>query len=371
MKDTPITKYDYIDALRGFAILAVVFYHSMQWVVPTSGVLTAIAEQGARGVQFFYVASALTLFLSLGTRKKIETRPVLNFFIRRFFRIAPLFYLAIILYTWYDGNAPRYFAPNGIQWWYIPLTAFFLNGWLPETINSVVPGGWSIAVEMIFYLTVPYLFSKLKDVSSTLKLIFISLVAAKVFSVLAVNFFNPFFQTDQQYLVTSFSNFWFFSQLPVFGMGILLYHVVIQYPEHNSKLAWPLLLISLFLFASFLKVETYQNLLPIHFLYGAAFFLFALSLHFFPQKILVNKITTWIGKLSFSIYLVHFIVLKVVGTYIADRYTLQGNSGFVAAFLIVTITSTAVSYITYQLIELPGINLGKRVIEKISAQPEK
>ncbi|MBK8620159.1 MAG: hypothetical protein IPN96_24410, partial [Anaerolineales bacterium] len=207
-------------------------------------------QNRARRRAILYVASALTLFLSLGTRKKIETRPVLNFFIRRFFRIAPLFYLAIILYTWYDGNAPRYFAPNGIQWWYIPLTAFFLNGWLPETINSVVPGGWSIAVEMIFYLTVPYLFSKLKDVNTTLRFIFISLILANVLSILIVNFYTPFFKTDQQYLVTSFSDFWFFSQLPVFALGILLYHVVTQYPDQDKQLALPLLLISLFLFTA-------------------------------------------------------------------------------------------------------------------------
>ncbi|MBK9207774.1 MAG: acyltransferase [Anaerolineales bacterium] len=324
MKDTPITKHDYIDALRGFAILAVVFYHSLQWVVPTSGLLNVIAEQGARGVQFFYVASALTLFLSLGTRKKIETRPVLNFFIRRFFRIAPLFYLAIILYTWYDGNAPRYFAPNGIQWWYIPLTAFFLNGWLPETINSVVPGGWSIAVEMIFYLTVPYLFSKLKDVSSTLKFIFISLVASKVFSILAVNFFNPFLQTDQQYLVTSFSNFppWFFSQLPVLlwhGHSALSSCHSISRTKLETGMALPLLL-SFFLFFSFLKAETYQTFYPITSC-TELYFPFFLVPAFFPAKIFVNKITTLIGKLSFSIYLVHFIVLKVVGAYIRQTAT--------------------------------------------------
>ena len=34
-------------------------------------------------------------------------------------------------------------------------TAFFLHGLHPEAINSVIPGGWSIAVEMTFYLFFP------------------------------------------------------------------------------------------------------------------------------------------------------------------------------------------------------------------------
>lgn len=364
MKDIQVTKYDYIDALRGFAILAVVFYHSKQWVIPTSGILSQVAEQGARGVQFFYIASALTLFLSLGTRKKIEAHPITSFFIRRFFRIAPLFYTAIIVYMLYDGTVPRYFAPNGIQWWYVLLTALFLNGWLPETINSVVPGGWSIAVEMLFYLTVPYLFSRLKDIKSTLWFLFISLVMAKVLSVLAVDFFTPYFADDQRYLAVSFSNFWIFSQMPVFTLGILLYHVVTRYPDKNEKLATPLILLSLFLFAAFIKVETFADLFPQHFLFGAAFFLFALSLHFSPHKIFVNKITTFIGKISFSIYLAHFMVLKLVGTFLSDRYVLQGNIGFATAFVIVTGISVGISYVTYKSIEIPGINLGKRIIEK-------
>ena len=72
------------------------------------------------------------------------------------------------------------------------------------------------------------------------------------------------------------------------------------------------LLGSLFLFASFLSVHTFHNLLPKHFLYGLAFVLFSLSLHYFPQFLFVNRFTVLIGKLSFSMYLVHFMVLNLM-----------------------------------------------------------
>ena len=126
VKNISTTKYEYINAIRGFAILGVVLVHSSQWVRPASDILSKIASEGARGVQLFYVASALTLFLSMASRKQQEERRgLLSYFIRRFFRIAPAFYCAIIIYTAYNGMSAHYWAPNGLEWWSILLTAFF------------------------------------------------------------------------------------------------------------------------------------------------------------------------------------------------------------------------------------------------------
>jgi hypothetical protein len=41
-------------------------------------------------------------------------------------------------------------ALAGVHTSYFVLTALFLHGWNPYTFNSIVPGGWSIAVEMTF-----------------------------------------------------------------------------------------------------------------------------------------------------------------------------------------------------------------------------
>ena len=365
MKDTLIAKYDYIDALRGFAILAVIMVHSSLWIHPTSSLLYKISSQGAQGVQLFFIASALTLFLSMNGRKNIETNPITNFFIRRFFRIAPLFYLAIIVYTLYDGKSFNYWAPNGLKWWYVLLTALFLHGWHLETINSVVPGGWSIAIEMTFYLIMPYLFAKLKNISSTLFLLISSLITSKILSKLIIHFISPHYKVSQQYLVDGFLYSWFFSQLPIFILGILLYQLVIKFPEKNEQIALPLLLISFLLFYSFLDVNTFSNLLPNHFLYGMAFFLFSLSLHFHPRVLFVNRTTVLIGRLSFSIYIVHFLVLKMIGPFLIGRLSTQGNIEFLTIFIIVTALSIGVSFFTHKFIETPGINVGKKMIGRI------
>jgi peptidoglycan/LPS O-acetylase OafA/YrhL len=360
-------KYDYIDSIRCFSILGVVLVHCSQWVAPRSSILSQIASQGARGVQLFFIASALTLFLSMASRKEQkEERLILNFFVRRFFRIAPAFYLAIIAYTAYDRFSPRYWAPNGIEWWYVPLTVFFLNGWHPETITSVVPGGWSIAIEMTFYLFVPYFFLKLDDIRKTLFAIFFSIIFSRVASFFVVHFLSPHYSDDQKYIVNNFSFLWFFSQLPIFLLGILLYHLTIKYPSEDKRSSLVLLFFSLFLFLAFLNVQTFYGLLQQHFLYGISFVIFCLSLYYSPWGLLVNSFTVLVGRLSFSIYLTHFMILNMMRNIFANGFVLNGDFGFALAFLLVLSLSICISYITYNFIESPGINLGKYIIKKIS-----
>lgn len=154
----------WVDALRGLAIFGVLICHAGQNVENLPSILGNLTYQGAMGVQLFYMISAFTLFLSLANRKKLEKKPLINFFIRRFFRIAPLFYCAIAFYVLTTGIGPSHWIEDG-QSITIPnlithLT--FTNGWNPYWINSLVPVGWSIAIEMPFYLIVPYLFKKSK-----------------------------------------------------------------------------------------------------------------------------------------------------------------------------------------------------------------
>ncbi len=365
MNVVSIRKYDFIDALRGYAILGVVLVHSSQWAPPTSELLSQLAGAGARGVQLFFVVSALTLFLSMSARTRQERFPLRNFFIRRFFRIAPLFYLGIVTYIFIYGFSPRHFAPNGIEWWYLPLTALFMNGWMPETITSVVPGGWSIAVEMNFYLIVPYLYSHLKNMRSSLLFILGSLIMAWVFSKLALYVWTPFYPEDQQYLVKSFKFLWFFTQLPAFGVGIVLYHLIKRHQGLKYRRLGLVLLAGAFLlFAALVTMRPSGTLLPKHFLFSVDFGIFALSLYFYPSKILVNRIIKWIGKLSFSIYLSHFAILELMRVVFPGGFILGGNHGFVMGFILVLFLSSAVSAFTYWMIESPGIRFGKHLIQK-------
>jgi peptidoglycan/LPS O-acetylase OafA/YrhL len=155
-----------LDAGRTIAVVGVVAVHlSFQFPnLPDSVAL--IARMGQYGVQLFFVISAITIFMTLEAdreRFSAARHVTLRFYIKRFFRIAPQYYVAIAIYGLISWGALR----SGYEraWVLgahspadILLNVLFLHSLSPSAINNVVPGGWSIGVEMMFYLLAPLIF---------------------------------------------------------------------------------------------------------------------------------------------------------------------------------------------------------------------
>ena len=101
----------FIDSLRGWAILAVLFFHCGEFgdnhQLPKK--LVSIHYHGAYGVQLFYIISSFTLFYSHIAKRKNENFDWKTYGARRFFRIAPLYYCSIIYYLYQYSIGYGYF----------------------------------------------------------------------------------------------------------------------------------------------------------------------------------------------------------------------------------------------------------------------
>jgi peptidoglycan/LPS O-acetylase OafA/YrhL len=361
-----LRKYEFIDALRGYAILGVLMVHSAQFVGPSHAFLRSVMAQGSLGVQLFYIASALTLCLSWRFRSAQEGHPTRDFYIRRFFRIAPMFYLAIVLYVLLNGFAPSYWAPNGIKWWFVVLTACFMHGFNPETIDSVVPGGWSIAVEMSFYAVFPLLMTYIKSIKSALVFLALSLMIWQVSLPIYHQIYANHYPADQQYLVSSFLFQNFFGQLPVFAIGILACFIF----ENKAALKRRVIILdaafALLCVVQLIALRTrWTTLFMAHYIvFSGVFALFALNLALFPVKVLVNRFIALIGEISFSMYLVHVAVIYLLASIGLTAWFKRGDLSSALFYLIVVAASALISRLTYAQVESRGIALGKRIIKK-------
>jgi peptidoglycan/LPS O-acetylase OafA/YrhL len=155
----------HLDSLRGIAVLGVVMVHAgLNLNLPHR--LAYITNSGQRGVQLFFIVSAFTLFMSHDNRKD-EHRPNLNFFLRRLFRLFPMFYVATAVACIFT---PQYVGPR-ID---VLLSLLFLHGFTPRTIMHGALGGWSVATEAIFYMCLPLLFRIIRSLYAAIWFLFIS-----------------------------------------------------------------------------------------------------------------------------------------------------------------------------------------------------
>lgn len=90
-------KLDYIDDLRAMAIIMVIIVHTSQSISNLPYSLQLFTEYCRMGVQLFFVLSAITLCMSL-SRVSSNRENLIIFHLKRFFRIAPLYYFGIAFY---------------------------------------------------------------------------------------------------------------------------------------------------------------------------------------------------------------------------------------------------------------------------------
>ncbi|MGV8947466.1 MAG: acyltransferase family protein [Lutibacter sp.] len=353
-------KLDYIDALRGVAILAVLIVHTNQYGSTTLPLtIKNIIGQGSRGVQLFYLASAFTLFLSFKNRYTREKLPLRNFFIRRLFRIAPMYYLGICYYLFQDGFGPRYFLGDATQISTLNILSnfTFLHGFNPYWINSLVPGGWSIGVEMTFYAIMPLLFFKIKNINHAFNFFIISTSISLFLNLLLMKF--PLIGFDR--LWGEFLFLYFPSQLPVFSLGILLYFVIAENESLKNISGKSILVFSGMVM---IQISIGFQFISHHVLFGFAFFLLAYGLSVFRFKLIVNPVINHIGKISYSMYLVHIAVLYWLNEFNFVDYWNNGMLNFSTRFLVVLVLTSLISTITYNIIEVPFQNVGKKIINR-------
>lgn len=357
-----MAKLKWIDAVRGYAIIGVLFVHALYDDQNIIG--KQIWSLGAKGVQLFYIASAFTLLLSHDNRKQ-ENNSTLDFYLRRIFRIAPMFWLGIIYYLWQDKNEvylmsdKRYITNLSI------LSHFFLlHGLSPYWLNNIVPGGWSVGVECTFYLLCPLLFYVIKDKKSAIYFYVFSLVISFITSSLMLKLsFIPY-----KIMWVHYTYGFLLGQLHVFSMGFLLYFYINDEWKNILKTFIPLLIFGSLL-VCFNFTHEFESGQEVNFFVSIFFFVIIVYLsrvRGVKHNLLVNKIIVFLGKISYSFYLVHFAVLYWIEKIGLRNISDNLNLNYFSRLLIVGIVTTVISTLTYNYIEEPIRKIGSKILKNLS-----
>ncbi len=314
MTDRPKTleHWAYIDALRGWAALGVLTAHT-GWFFPRLPWRAAqIYLFAGTGVQLFFMVSAITLITSWRKRSHLDSHPTTAFFIRRLFRIAPMFWVAAIAYVAASMVIVPIWRNGSVDLKSVILTLLFVHGWSPNTINSVVPGGWSIAIEMTFYLFFPVLVLMVTNVRRSVIFFALAVLIALIANFAAAHLYDSSSRTFEPFVY-----YWFPNQLPVFALGFVTLHLIPKFQHASRATAAGLTCVGfLFLLVGAFSGLPYSATVDHPAIWRdlaacAGFMPIILALSAKPWPFLVNRITRMLGKISFSSYLLQFAVIQV------------------------------------------------------------
>jgi peptidoglycan/LPS O-acetylase OafA/YrhL len=364
-----VEKLAYVDVLRGVAILMVIIIHTS---LPVSGLSTFVGyidRYGQMGVQLFFVASAYTLCHSFVGRAD-EQKPLISFFIRRFFRIAPLYYFAIAIYFLLEPvihilsiidlpDSTYNFASIGAN-------ILFMHGFIVAANNNIVPGGWSIGTEMAFYALFPLLFALFSwayqqwGILSLYSLVGLS-ICLNILGQLTIEHFLSISIVNNGFIYFNLIN-----QLPVFllGMTIFFHH------QNRTPLLCPVSVqIGCFIAMTIvvaIAIQQPQNwilrIIPV-----CSGISFMLLLNILKESNYSNSFLEQIGRVSYSMYIFHFMFAWYLVVGIVMLLGKEILPEFVLIFSVVLVTGLtySIAKLSQKYIEIPGIQLGKILISKL------
>ncbi|HBU5836331.1 acyltransferase [Klebsiella pneumoniae] len=314
-------------------------------------------------VDVFIILSGFVIFFMIDNKKQ----PYLQYITQRFFRIFPLYILVLIVSIILIGFTRDVFLlyPEAHattrrialidEYLEYPAAHFLahitlLQGLIPgfllkDSAYTIVGQAWSISVEWQFYILAPFLFFLASHLRSPRNIIVLFLIAV-------------FMLVFGFYLSGGFLG----NNFAPFLIGFLSFFVY----KNSEKIAFSqlqyVIILAIILFAFFLRKDAMPYIIWCIVL-GFIMIYHKTNQNNFVVRFLDNKFVLFLGKISYSIYLVHMVVLVFV---LHLRYLLNIN-GIEAYFFVISVTfltTIFLSSITYYFVEQPFIKVGKKLSNK-------
>ncbi|HDU7915332.1 acyltransferase family protein [Serratia sp. KG1D] len=367
-----------LEGLRGLASLWVVLGHIC---ILTSFHLPILSDP-AIGVDLFILLSGYLMAKNYVERKEKEpwtdSSTFKKFWIRRFFRIAPLYYLLLILaiafgsyfgeardiighfYSETQTNSSRYSDHSFLN---VFTHVTFMFGFLPDySFNTVLPD-WSIGLEMQFYLIFPFIMLAVLKLGFARACLFAVLLCGLA-KFLVPSYFAAF-PMPSMILI----------KLNLFIAGMLMAESIRKKSVQYIAYALLTVLGSVYLPN---ELNKYHILAQVGLILMMITMLWARSEESkwarvlrLPRWFLTNRFSVFLGDVSYSVYLLHLLIVLPVVAYLLSNTSFAELSSlmrFIVASGIILPITYGIATLLYHFIEKPGIKFGKMLISRKQAK---
>ena len=355
-----------LDLLRCLAILLVLIAHTFAIGAKNKMLLAITYYCGLTGVELFFVLSGFligTILIRMHNQSEItHFKSIGTFWIRRWFRTLPNYYLVIIIY-----NLIYYRSYHGLVFSFHSNTSYllFFQNFLTEMPGKLFTVSWSLGIEEWFYLLFPLILFGLQYIVRQKQAALVVLIVLFICIPLGLKTFLYFDHSG-----ISFDNGYrkiIPLRLDSIGIGVLLAFIQYYYTDHLKKNRRLLLFIGL---AGIILLTGTGFYSGDNGFFQKTIFFTALSfsvMTLLPWLTSINKakvnglvlsVVTFISIISYSIYLLHTVVILVLQL-LFDKFHLTVNTGInIGLIWLLTIIA---SYLNYHFFESKMTNLRDKI----------
>ena len=367
-----------LNFFRGIAALYVLVGHCAH-IVDKS--LLPLPGPG-HAVDFFMLMSGFLMSLNFHERKTDEPwnkkSTIIRFYIRRFFRIAPVYYFIYIIVALslarlntisivrFDQPVPAtdVVVPTKHYIWTVFLHLTFLFGLFPAFVQDNILPDWSISLEMQFYAIFPFLMLLMRKIGRI-----IPVIACTAIYMVSGHLFGSY---EESGTLLHFGQPSFLPlKINVFLLGIFLGEA--KYYIHQNKESKALQLLGLTFILSFTSMDPIIIAICFYFIVWVFSMLkiapsFLTSIFVTIENKLNTPFTTFFANTSFSVYLLHLVVLYGANAIFVTNGTYAGMSPTLRFGLLLGVSLPVIyliSHFVFKLIEFPFIKTGKRFLTSV------
>lgn len=345
--------------LRGVAALYVVIFHYFQPIPFTTPILCLLGH-GYLAVDLFFPLSGFVMALNYSSSFSVRfTKEEYKKFLgRRFARIYPLYLVVLLIACGLALTGRLYLFDDHLGSLFLP-NLFLIQNWGPW--GSINPPSWSISAEWFAYLLFPFLmFASAKRVWGPILAALLCVISLTLVDVMQVHANAGPKLFDMTHGALSLVRC-----VSEFLLGMLAYRL------GSSPLGFHIKRSNLFGYGLPIAIVLLLSLRNRDLFVALLFPLFTLRLAGAPtiySRALQSKPVEYLGLLSYSIYMLHFLLNPVIGTAdtMARRHGMAHSHTFgVAAGLVLLFPLSAT---TYHLLEVPARRRVRELLESKGAQ---